>query len=74
MTVTSVGAPKWLVICVYTDDFTNQEDAFPVKAALKDHCGITEPINYKPDIYTHLNVYSHNKKREHRVSHCLYQW
>ncbi len=45
------------VICVYTDDYFNSEEILRVREKLRD-IGIQEQIYYKPDIYTHLGIYS----------------
>ena len=47
------------VICVYTEDYTDAEDVMRVERELRS-LGITEVLFYKPDIYTHLNIYANN--------------
>ena len=48
-------------IMVYTKDFSNKADVDCARSKLRSECGIVEKISYKPDIYTHLGVYSHNE-------------
>ena len=45
------------VICVYTENYFDKEDVFRVRESLRN-LGIEETLYYKPDIYTHLNIYS----------------
>ena len=47
------------VICVYTKDFTNEEEVWAVEESLRK-LGITVSLCYKPDIYTTLGIYSGN--------------
>ena len=48
------------VMCVYTKDFTDQDDVSRVERELRA-LGITGVIRYKPDIYTRFNLYHGNK-------------
>lgn len=55
------------VILAYTDDYENQSDVFSVADAIKASLKISGMADladtrmlYKPDIYTHLNIYSKN--------------
>ncbi|KAI7836598.1 hypothetical protein COHA_009556 [Chlorella ohadii] len=55
------------VICVYTDDFSDKQDAMRVNAGLSAALRAAQPqrakwpqITYKPDIYTHLGLYYGN--------------
>ncbi|PRW33537.1 UPF0696 C11orf68-like protein [Chlorella sorokiniana] len=55
------------VICVYTDDFSDKEDALRVHAGLSAALRAALPqrakwatISYKPDIYTNLGLYYGN--------------
>mmetsp|Transcript_34801 Transcript_34801/g.44390 ORF Transcript_34801/g.44390 Transcript_34801/m.44390 type:complete len:223 (+) Transcript_34801:79-747(+) len=48
------------LICVYTNDFTDEEDVFRVRSALRN-LGFRNRLNYKPDIYTHLGIYQNNQ-------------
>ena len=48
------------VMCVYTKDFTDQDDVMRVERGLRE-LGITGVLRYKPDIYTHFNIYHGNK-------------
>jgi hypothetical protein len=48
------------VICIYTDDFTDESDVFRIRQSLTD-LGFTEELNYKPDAYTYLGIYKDNK-------------
>ena len=45
------------VICVYTDDYLDEDAVMKVRERLRD-LGIDWLIFYKPDIYTHLRIYS----------------
>ena len=48
------------VICVYTEDFTNEAEARAAEWKLRE-LGITVNMHYKPDVYTTLEIYSKNK-------------
>lgn len=48
------------VICIYTKDFTDENDVRRVEKGLRD-AGIHVGMQYKPDIYTSLNIYAKNK-------------
>lgn len=50
---------KTHVICVYTEDFTNEDHVRKVEQNLRKE-GITERMTYKPDIYTTLGIYRKN--------------
>ena len=50
---------KTHVICVYTEDFTNEEQVRAVEQGLRK-VGVTVQMRYKPDIYTTLGIYSKN--------------
>lgn len=47
------------VICIYTIDFTDQNDVLRVRNELKG-LGFTSALQYKPDVYTYLGVYKNN--------------
>ena len=47
------------LICVYTENYTDIEDVIRVERELRS-LGISEVLFYKPDIYTHLNIYANN--------------
>lgn len=47
------------VICVYTDDYTNEADVLRVESALRE-LGVTGRLSYKPDIYTECGIYYRN--------------
>lgn len=47
------------VICVYVDDYTDKEEVKSVRKALKA-IGVKKKIGFKPDAYTHLNIYKDN--------------
>lgn len=50
---------KTHVICVYTEDFTNEEQVRVVEKGLRK-IGITAEMRYKPDVYTTLGIYRNN--------------
>ncbi|KAJ7357822.1 hypothetical protein OS493_022632 [Desmophyllum pertusum] len=50
------------VICVYTEDFTDEEEVRAVEKGLKE-VGVTAQMLYKPDIYTTLGIYRNNPWR-----------
>jgi len=47
------------VICVYTEDYLNTNDVMNVREKLRE-LGFNQTLYYKPDIYTHLGIYSKN--------------
>ncbi|KAK3753410.1 hypothetical protein QZH41_002534 [Actinostola sp. cb2023] len=47
------------VICIYSEDFTDEIDVQRVEKGLRD-AGIQVAMKYKPDIYTTLGIYSRN--------------
>ena len=47
------------VICVYTEDYLNINDVLNVREKLRE-LGFNLTLYYKPDIYTHLGIYSKN--------------
>ncbi|XP_048371394.1 UPF0696 protein C11orf68 homolog [Sphaerodactylus townsendi] len=47
------------VICVYTDDFTNEEQVLSADAVIRS-TGIKCLLSYKPDVYTYLGIYRDN--------------
>ncbi|MBN1328499.1 MAG: DUF1917 domain-containing protein [Candidatus Heimdallarchaeota archaeon] len=47
------------VICVYTNNYLDIEDVLLVREKLRE-LGFTQTLYYKPDIYTHLDIYSKN--------------
>ena len=51
---------SYYVICVYTEDFTNEEEVWAAEQSLRK-LGITEILHYKPNIYTTLGIYSRNE-------------
>ena len=52
------GEPCY-VICVYTEDFTDEEEVWAAEKSLRK-LGITDILRYKPDIYTTLGIYAKN--------------
>lgn len=50
------------VICVYTEDFTNEEHVRKVEESLRKQ-GVKGRLTYKPDIYTTLGIYRDNPWR-----------
>ncbi|XP_078516830.1 UPF0696 protein C11orf68 homolog [Lissotriton helveticus] len=50
------------VICVYNEDFTDEESVMDVDAAIRS-AGIKCSISYKPDVYTYLGIYRNNRWR-----------
>ncbi|KAL3874105.1 hypothetical protein ACJMK2_037165 [Sinanodonta woodiana] len=48
------------VICIYNNDFTNEDEVFELEAGLR-RIGIKCPLHYKPDVYTYLGVYRNNE-------------
>ncbi|KAK3588757.1 hypothetical protein CHS0354_024238 [Potamilus streckersoni] len=48
------------VICVYNNDFTNEDEVYELEAGLRT-IGIKCPLYYKPDVYTYLGVYRNNE-------------
>ncbi|XP_041361593.1 UPF0696 protein C11orf68 homolog isoform X2 [Gigantopelta aegis] len=48
------------VICVYTKDFTDEDDVMRVELMLRQ-LGVTGRLMYKPDIYTTLGIYAKNE-------------
>ena len=56
------GAAKGThVICVYTKNYLDKENVMDTREILRQ-IGINKRLNYKPDIYTILGIYSDNKK------------
>ena len=47
------------VICVYTEDFTNEEQVRAVEKGLRK-IGVTSVMSYKPDVHTTLGIYKDN--------------
>ena len=47
------------LICVYTDNYTDTDEVMRVEKQLRS-LGIGGVLNYKPDIYTHFNIYAKN--------------
>jgi Domain of unknown function (DUF1917) len=47
------------VICVYVDDYTDLEEVNGLRKALKA-IGVHRRIGFKPDAYTHLDIYKEN--------------
>lgn len=47
------------VLCIYNNDFTNYEQVMNSEQAIRQ-MGIKSKLLYKPDVYTHLGVYSGN--------------
>ncbi len=48
------------VICVYTKNYLDKENVMDTREILRQ-IGINKRLNYKPDIYTILGIYSDNK-------------
>ncbi|XP_068116046.1 UPF0696 protein C11orf68 homolog [Hyperolius riggenbachi] len=48
------------VICVYTDDFTDEESIMQTDAIIRSS-GIKCLLAYKPDVYTYLGIYRNNQ-------------
>ena len=51
---------SYYVICVYTEDFTNEEEVWAAEKSLRK-LGITERLYYKPNIYTTVGIYRENE-------------
>lgn len=51
---------SYYVICVYTEDFTNEEEVWAAEKSLRK-LGITEHLYYKPNIYTTVGIYRENE-------------
>jgi hypothetical protein len=51
------------LICIYTDDFDDTDDVRRVLFSLRDLALLPRDnrIFYKPDVFTHLNIYSNNQ-------------
>ncbi|KAG7442344.1 uncharacterized protein BT62DRAFT_922752 [Guyanagaster necrorhizus] len=47
------------VICVYVDDYTDLDDVNDLRDSLRK-IGVTWPIGFKMDAYTHLGIYGGN--------------
>jgi hypothetical protein len=47
------------LICVYTDNFTDEMDVLRVRQKLYD-LEFNGKLNYKPDLYTYCDIYSKN--------------
>jgi len=47
------------VVCVYTQNYTYRNDVYRVRGCLR-RLGVDWRITYKPDIYTHCDVYANN--------------
>ena len=47
------------LICVYTDDYSDKEEVMRVERELRS-MGVADVLNYKPDIYTHFDIYANN--------------
>ena len=56
------------VICVYTRNYLDLEDVDRVRSLLRKR-GFVEPLCYKPDIYTYLNIYYGTTK----IQPCRYR-
>uniref|UniRef100_UPI00358E38BD UPF0696 protein C11orf68 homolog isoform X2 n=1 Tax=Myxine glutinosa TaxID=7769 RepID=UPI00358E38BD len=54
------GSDQKHVMCIYSQDFTNEEDVFAVDGAIRA-AGIKCPMLYKPDVYTYLRIYRRNQ-------------
>lgn len=48
------------VICVYNRDFTDEDRILQVEDSLRK-AGIKCGMTYKPDAFTYLGIYRHNK-------------
>uniref|UniRef100_A0A8C3PCX8 Chromosome 11 open reading frame 68 n=1 Tax=Chrysemys picta bellii TaxID=8478 RepID=A0A8C3PCX8_CHRPI len=48
------------VICIYTDDFTDEEKVMDADAAIRG-TGVKCLLSYKPDVYTYLGIYRDNR-------------
>ncbi|KAG8146723.1 hypothetical protein E2320_013835 [Naja naja] len=48
------------VICVYTDDFTNEEEVLVADSVIRA-TGVKCLLSYKPDAYTYLGIYRDNR-------------
>lgn len=48
------------VICVYTEDFTDEENIMQTDAAIRSS-GVKCLLTYKPDAYTYLGIYRNNQ-------------
>jgi len=47
------------LICVYTDDYSDKDEIMRVERELRS-MGVADVLNYKPDIYTHFDIYAKN--------------
>ncbi|TMW69016.1 hypothetical protein Poli38472_001172 [Pythium oligandrum] len=47
------------VICVYADDYTNQNEVNRIRHGLTQ-IGLVKPLQFKPDAYTECGIYSKN--------------
>jgi hypothetical protein len=55
----STSNSKQHVICVYTENFTDEADVIRVRDRLRE-IGFTSKLNYKPDAYTYCDIYTKN--------------
>ncbi|XP_043101115.1 UPF0696 protein C11orf68 homolog [Puntigrus tetrazona] len=50
------------VICVYNQDFTDEEQVMRLDAAIR-RAGVKCVLHYKPDVYSYLGIYRNNRWR-----------
>ncbi|KAL3874102.1 hypothetical protein ACJMK2_037163 [Sinanodonta woodiana] len=60
VSTTESGEADRHVICIYNNDFTNEDEVYELEAGLR-RIGIKCPLHYKPDVYTYLGVYRNNE-------------
>ncbi|XP_078452738.1 UPF0696 protein C11orf68 homolog [Lampetra planeri] len=48
------------VICVYSCDFTREDDVYALDTAIRA-TGVKARMTYKPDVYTYLGIYRNNR-------------
>jgi hypothetical protein len=72
MPTKSLSPGQRTVMCIYVNDSTDKREVQRVLKYLYDDMGITVGLsNFKPDIFTHLNIYT---KNEWRLKPTLYNW
>ncbi len=48
------------VCCIYNNDFTNTEQVLSLENKIRN-LGLKCPLQYKPDVFTHLGIYGKNE-------------
>ena len=54
------GENRRHVICIYNDNYTNQEEVYALECAIRN-TGIKSHMTYKPDVYTCIGIYRNNE-------------